>query len=469
MKTLIKNISLYSIVRILPPILSFILLPFYTKYTSTSDYGIISSMQVLNSVFVVLFVLAFDLALYRIYHDYSSKEDKKELLGTIFMTIVASGLIFSSLLIIFSDFTNLFFPSIDFFPYYFLTISYTFLQIFSTIPLVYYQMNHKALLYVILSLSSTIITIFFIIFFLIFQGEGAIGYLKGELFGKLILAPVYLFVTYKIISFKFSYSKLNNTLKFSLPMIPGILCAWIINLSDRIFIEKYLTLEDVAIYSVGYKLGSIVLILFGAISMAYSPYFYEKASMKDQKKVKFELGFINSTIIILSIYCSVFLILFANNLVDIFFDMRYENALIIIPIITFAYLFSLATGLLNLMFNQKKKSLDLMYIILFGAIMNFIFNFLLIPTYGMYGAAWATLISFSLIFFIQLILSKNYYYVPFDKKLILNYTLPVILICPLIILDRLDLKFLIFKIIVVIIYLLFLYKKLKVKFKLVTD
>ena len=58
-------------------------------------------------------------------------------------------------------------------------------------------------------------------------------------------------------------------------MIPALLCAWILNLSDRIFIERYFTLTDVGIYSLGYKIGGLVLILSNAFNKAYEPLFYK--------------------------------------------------------------------------------------------------------------------------------------------------------------------------------------------------
>lgn len=459
MKNLIKNISLYSIVRILPPLLSFALLPIYTSYTTQAEYGIITSMQVLNSIALVFFVMALDLALFRIYHDYKSKLDRSELLGTIFISIFSISSIILALFFFFSDYVSLIFSSIDFYPYFSLTISYTFLQIFSIIPLIYFQINHKASTYVILSLLSTLTSIGLILFFLIFKDEGAIGFLKGELYGKLVLVPIFIYVTFKIIRFKFSYSKFINTIKFSWPMIPGILSVWVLNLSDRIFIENYFSLEDVAIYSLAYKIASIVLILFGAINMAYNPFFYEIASSKNQIEAKKTLAFINNLFVIISLHMSLFLILFSNNIIDILFDDRYITATSIIPIIVLGCFFSLITGLLNLMFNQMKKSLELMYITLFGAFINLLLNFILIPKFGIYGAAWSTFYSLLIILIIEFIISKNYYYISFDFNKILKGSILIFLSIPIIIFDNSSLQFLFIKLIYVLMCFYFIYKK----------
>ena len=219
MNNFLKNISIYSIGRILPPLLSFFLLPIYTSNTTTFDYGIISSMQILNIFIALTFTLALDLALFRVYHDYKNEKDKRDLLGTLFISFLLISIFFSLIYILFQNKFVLIFNSIEFSPYYIITIGYTFLNIFSIIPLVYLQINHKSKSYIFLSLLSTVLSICFILYFLVFKQQGAVGYLKGEFFSKLILLPIFLYSTIKIINFNISFPKLINTLKFSLPMI----------------------------------------------------------------------------------------------------------------------------------------------------------------------------------------------------------------------------------------------------------
>ena len=90
MNNFLKNISIYSIARILPAILSFVLLPIYINNTTTYDYGIISSMQILSVIVGLTFTLGIDLALFRIYHDYDNEKDKRDLLGTIFIFLLVT-------------------------------------------------------------------------------------------------------------------------------------------------------------------------------------------------------------------------------------------------------------------------------------------------------------------------------------------------------------------------------------------
>lgn len=435
MNSFLKNISVYSIARILPAILSFILLPIYINNTTTIDYGIISSMQILSTMIGLTFTLGVDLAIFRIYYDYNNDKDRRDLLGTIFIFLLIASGIFVTIYFIFQDVVTKLFVSIEFFPYFAITIGYTFLNLFAVIPLIYFQIKHKSKSYLFFSLLSIVFNAAFILYFLVYKQQGALGFVKGEFISKLVLLPIFIYLTFKVINFKFYYKKLINTLKFSLPMIPGLLSAFILNLSDRIFIERYFSLEDVAIYTLSYKLASIILLICGAFTMAYNPFFYEKASSLDQKSAKKELSKINNIYAIISMYLSVGLILFANNILDIFFDERYWSGNQIIPFIVVGSYFNLLTGLLNLMYNQQKKSLELMYIIIVGAIINIILNILFIPNYGIIGAAFSTFASFFIIFIIEYKFAKLYYFIDFDFRLILKAFIPMFCLLVLLLID----------------------------------
>ncbi|GAB4284877.1 MAG: hypothetical protein Kow0068_10060 [Marinilabiliales bacterium] len=73
----LKNTSLYTIGNIIPQIANFFLLPLYTNYLSPADYGIVQSMQVLSAILIVFFTLAIDRAVYRLYFDFKTENEKK--------------------------------------------------------------------------------------------------------------------------------------------------------------------------------------------------------------------------------------------------------------------------------------------------------------------------------------------------------------------------------------------------------
>ena len=415
MNKVIKNIPIYSIGNILPQITSFILLPIYTRYMSPDQYGIVTSMLLIQSIFVIIFTLCLDRSIYRLYWDYN-EDQMVDFLSTISIALVALGTLFLILSFIFQNYVTLIFTKIDFHPYFTYALLGSYVGLFSLIPMGYFMIRQEAGKHVILSVLRLITTIGFILYFVIFSNEAAAGYLKGQLYGSAILVPVFLFILIKIVRwrFVFNHQMLKNGLMYSLPIIPGIVGAWILDLSDRIFIEQYFTLDDVGLYSMGYKIAAIVGIIMGGVSMAYTPFFFETANTRSEKESKKILSEYNYIYMLLVIIACFIILLFSYEFIYLLLDKEYQGAFIFVPVIVTAYLFQQGGGLVGTYYKQSKKTKQEAIITFFVAGINILLNFLIVPRYGAIGAAFTTLISFAVGFIISYWYSrKNCYFIPF--------------------------------------------------------
>lgn len=415
--------------------MSFILLPVYTFYISTEDYGIINSMQVLSAIIVLFFTCALDRGVLRMYYDFDSSLSKKMYLGTISISIFIISTVFLLLFFLFSDKLNLIYISIDFYPFYSYTLISCYLEVFSLIPLIYLQIHNKPLIYISLNLFKFIIGVSLTLYFIIFLNAGALGMIKALFFSNLIVLPIYLYYAIKSFSFKLDFKMLLDTFKFTLPILPTLLAAWVLNISDRIFVEKYFNMIDVGIYSLGSKISGSVLILFGAFSIAYSPYFFEKAKKQPNNK---DLFLFNKQICVFFLFLTFSLFILSKEIIKIFFKADYYESVNVIQILSLHTILSVFLGILNLMYYQSKATLPLLYIFILGSVVNIVLNFILIPELSFIGASYATVLSFLAMFLIQLKFAKNYYYIPFDWKIIFRVTVGFLVIYYLFELLRLD-------------------------------
>ncbi len=418
MNKIIKTTSFYTIGNILPQAAGFFLLPIYTRYLTPAEYGIVSSMQVLSTMLVVFFTMAIDRSIYRLYFDYKTDKDKKDYLGTITISLFFISVSVLVLLFIFRSFVGEIYKSINFYPFYVYAILTAFFSVFSIIPKIYFQMNEKAGKFVLLSILQFLLATGFVLWFIIKEKTGAVGMLEGRMLGNIILTPLFIFISYKTIKFTFKKQILKESLAFSLPMIPGLLMAWVLNLSDRIFIERYFNLHDVGIYSLGYKIAGLVLIFTSAFNLAYNPVFYRLANSEDQKMAKKTLFKYNNIYIVVILLITFFIVLFSKEAIQLLLDPKYFEAYKIVPIIAFAYLVSQISGLFNLMIYQEKKVIQLVVIGFIGAVINVLLNFLLVPPLGTYGAGYATVLAFIVIFVLDWWYAKKCYYLTFNWRLI---------------------------------------------------
>lgn len=427
MNKLVKNTGFYAIGQILPQFANFILLPVYTKYLTPNDYGIVSSMVVIESFLIIFFSLSLERSIFRLYWDYKTQEEQRTFLGTIVIFITFFSLVVLGLVFIFSNYVGLIYKSIPFYPFYTFSILTCFLSVFSLVPNIYFMLKEKAWQFVFVSLLQFIISTCLILWFIIENKTGAQGYMLARLLTGIILLPMFAFLSFKMISFKFRIKILKAALTFSLPIIPAIIIAWVLNLSDRVFIERYFSLFEVGVYSLGYKIASIVLVLSSSFFLAFTPMFFKLANSANQILAKNKISRFNTIYIILTLLVAFIISLFSKEIVIFFLDKKYLLSIKYIPILALSYVFSSATSITSQFFQQSKKMKGNLYISLLAAILNVILNFALIFPFGATGAAIATLLSMLSLFIISYIYTKKHcYFVPLNwKKLALPTSLMI--------------------------------------------
>lgn len=422
MKPLIKNIAIYTFGSFITKLVNFILLPVYTYYLTVSEFGIVNSMQVLGSFLIIFFTLSLESSYMRLYYDYKTEEEKKVLFSSLSIFIYINGLTMVLLLFVLNKYIGTVYKSIGFFPFYALIIISTFFSTFSTLPLVHLRINEKATKYLFLSLLQLFMNIAFTLVFLIFLSRGARGFLEASLISNLVIAFIYFLFTYSRIDFRIDFSILKKSILFALPIIPTLLIAWIIDFSDRLFIERYFNLESVGIYSLAYRFGLLVTFISSSIATAYNPYFFKLANSEDQVSAQISLYKSNNIIILLSLFLTFLISFFSQELIMLFFNKTYLEASKIIPLIAFSYFLSCVAGLYSLMIYQSKKMVRNLLNALIVCIVNILLNFILIPVLDYNGAAISTFITFLVMFLIAYFYVKyKCYFIDIDGVLLLTY------------------------------------------------
>jgi O-antigen/teichoic acid export membrane protein len=388
-----------------------------------ADYGIVNAVGLLGSISIILFSLAIDRSICRLYWDHKTDEARAQYLGSVTLPLWGiSSVMLLLLLFPLRGVVSLAFKSIPFFPYYVLAIITAYLQVFGLIPKAVLRVRQRARTFLWFSLVEFLITTVCVIWFILIRREGAAGMLKGLLAGPLVLAPFYIIYSFKIMHPALSLHVLRQSLRFSLPMIPVLLCSWVLSITDRIFIERYFSLSDVGIYSLGYRIAGLALVVCGAFDQAYNPLFYELASSEDQAAAKTKLFKYNNAYVLFLLFICFTISFFSREVVGLFLDARYREAYKIVPIISLAYFISLTSGLLNLSVYQAKSSLPMMWVQIGAALVNGGLNALMVPRFGAYGAAWATVFSFCVMFAVAYPMAKRRYFIPFNWPVLLTGT-----------------------------------------------
>jgi len=413
MPSLLKNTSIYTIGFLLPQVVGFLLLPIMSRYLSPEDFGIISSMEVLVFILSVFIILNLDQAAYRLYFDTNDDENRREMLGSLFVASGGTALIFLCITFLLRPLLQQVFESIPFSPFYVYAILACFFSSFSLIPRRFLQMSEKAKKFLWLSLSLFVIQTGLILWFVIVRNQGAEGQLKANLITALLFFPVYIVMGHKYFRWHFNVKVFQTAVRFAWPFIPTLLLTWVLDLSDRIFIERYSDLQELGIYAMGYKLSMILPFITYAFMTAYTPVFYRLANSEDQTTARNQLMHYSSLTAAGYLLITFLVALFAYEVVVLMLDERYSRAYEIVRIIIFSQFFvGIQRVTSGFCLMQSKKTKEIMYMGFVVALINIGLNFSLIPPFGIYGAAIATVLSFAILTVIQYQYSKRWFFIP---------------------------------------------------------
>ncbi|MGE6220116.1 oligosaccharide flippase family protein [Nubsella zeaxanthinifaciens] len=420
MSVFFKNTLLYSVGNVIVAVAGFVLLPVYANFMSVAEFGKINSLQTLAAVSAIFLSLALERALARVYYDYNEPEEKKIFINTVFISICAIGLVVLGITTLFSSQINRIFPSIPYYPFYIYTIIAALFNNWLSFFLILNQVKHKALNFLIITVIQLVITSSFILFYVIFLKQGALGYVKGTLFGTSLSAVICFVLSIKNFELKFSKKMLKNALLFSLPMFPNLISSWVLSLSDRIFIDNYFSQYELGLYSLGYKVASLISFVSTAFFMAFNPIFYDLANRPDQENSKRILTKYNNLyILIVSLLCGI-LFISCDGIIKILFGDKYINSIVFCKLFCISFAINQFSGVFNLMIYQTKKTSVVSIIVTIVAGINITFNYFLIPKYGAIVAVYNSILCSAVNFLLMYFYAKRNYYLKFDFKIIVQ-------------------------------------------------
>jgi O-antigen/teichoic acid export membrane protein len=412
-KKIFFSFSIYSITSIICALLGILILPILTKHLSERDYG----LTALFSTYIAILspIIGFSSSGY-FWLEFFRKEQSRSNLTKIFSTYFWFVCAFSSFIIIILFVFFPFYKNISFFSIFFIFLipATSFISVIGDETKSFFINNKKPIHYLIYSVLVTLIELCLSYYFIIYVFKDWKGRIVAWLISLFIqfLFTVWLFgVREKFIQFKFSRSILNKLLLFGYPLIFHQLGKYVINQSDRLFITKMISIDEAGIYSIGYQVGSMLLLPIAAFANFFTPFVYERLADINQTK-KIEIVKTSYIFAGLIIFCYLSMICIAPYFFKLLIDEKFHKGITYVFWVGLGYVFWGLYMLFStvIFFQQKTKFLGLLSIL--NMLLNAALNFLLIKHFGAIGAAYATTISFFVVFVITSIYSNNLYPMP---------------------------------------------------------
>ena len=416
--------------------LSFLLVPLYTKVMPPGSYGEVTLIFAWFAIFNVFLAYGMETAFFRFFN---TEKNKNKVVSTSLISLTVSSLLFVLVAMIFREplaaTLNIEYQYIKY------VIIILALDALSIIPFAWLRAIEKPTRYAMIKIFNVAINLGLNLYFLLLLPKLAEANPQGLL--NVLYIPdfeiSYIFISNLIASaltllllskryFKtkidFDRKLLNQMLRYGIPvMIAGI--AFTVNeVFDRIMLSELLPQDiaksEIGKYSACYKLALFMTLFATAFRLGIEPFFFSHASSENPKKAYAQ---ITDYFVVLGSAILLIVVVFADILKTILvLDEAYWEAMPIVPVILLA---SFCLGIyhnLSVWYKVTDRTRFGAYFSMIGAAITILVNYIFIPEIGYYASALATLGAYATMMFLSFFYGRKHYPIPYNLRKIIFYS-----------------------------------------------
>jgi O-antigen/teichoic acid export membrane protein len=421
LKRLGKHSAIYGLGGLVSRFLAVLLLPLYTRYLSPSDYGKVETLIALTTVVGILLAMGITSAFFRFYFDSPDAEHRRLVVRTSFwftMGMATLGLVLG--LALSSQIADVLFGSTE--PADLVAASFVGLwagmnwaQITSL-----FRVEERSVAYVVATVANILITVGATLVLVVALDKGPLGVIVGNFVGTLSVYFVLLAYRRDQLGLQFDRRLLREMNRFGIPLVPTAVFLWITNFSDRLFLVKLTDAAEVGRYSVGVRIASAMVLLLTAFRTAWPAFAF---SIEDEREAKRAYGFVLTYLVLVTTWVATALTLLSPWIVRWLAAPAFESASRVVGPLAFAAVAFGGYIVVAIGIGRARRTQFNWVVTGAAALVNASLNLILIPPYGMMGAAIATLAAYATMFFGMAWRAQHIYPVPYQWRRVLTATL----------------------------------------------
>ncbi len=406
-RRLLKHSSIYALGSILKNIVGFIMLPLYTRYLSPADYGVISLMLLMLSLFELLFSGRLGYALPKMYAEDTSDAARRMLISTALIFMAGVGVVSSvGVYLARAPLSSLIFGTTD---YVTIVAYFSFMvltQSLETHGLDYIRLQQRPWLFMGVSLLKLIIQLSLNVLLIVGFHQGVMGVALSTMISSATIALILVIYTVAKTGLGYNQALARRMLAFSWPMWLGGLASLYIGSSNRYYMRIFGTMDDIGLYSLAERFSGIMTML---IWQPFQQYWMVESFKYEQ------LGKRHAFNIVFSIICAVLFLaglgvaLFAPPVIRVMSRPAFYPASNGVPFLALAAIFNCLLQYVGFSFLVTEKTKLLSAYNYLTAIVVSVFYVAFIPILGHVGAALASACAWGMTFLIQYRQGRRHY------------------------------------------------------------
>jgi O-antigen/teichoic acid export membrane protein len=391
-RKLVSQSVIYGLGTYSTRVLGFFLIPVYTRYLAPPDYGILGLANMASNLLFIVLNFGQSTAFFRSYYDFDDEEGRKAVVTTsVILTLGICGPLCGLLILFAGPIADFVFGAPAYAGIFIVACLGSAANVFLRVPFAMMRAEEKATRYATLSAARGLTGMVLALILVVGLGWGAAGVVWSQFASQFVFLVALLPAAVWGLRWTFTTPVAGQLLSFGSPYVFAGLSTFILNLSDRFFLKHYTSLSEVGIYSLACSFGEILVLLLAALRIAYSPFVYSNMKSPDAPRLYARvltyyvtgMGFIALCVSLL-----------AKETIAIMAAPSYHAAATVVPLLAVAQFFHGFSFMAPIGIAIQRRPIFRTVSVLIAAGINLGLNFLLIPKYGMMGAAWSTVVAF---------------------------------------------------------------------------
>jgi O-antigen/teichoic acid export membrane protein len=408
---------------------SFLTFPILTRALTKEQYGVMSLISTTMLLAVAVSKAGLSDGIIRFHKEYSVGPEKLTVFSS---TVLIRGLTFSLVSVL------LYFAAIPVLDHYWkgrgdykvcfvIMGGYLFIRPLNVIVINFLRASGKTLFLNAVNLISTAVSVGVSLLFLLYVFKSLYGYYIGVIIAEFAVAVVFFswfFRQYRVIPARASGKLAIQLIKFGLPLLFGECAFLALSYADRYLIVAYYDEAVLGLYSVGYNVAMYIanIIMFSTYS-AIVPIYVDIYGGEGREKTEAFLQKCLNYLLMASIPIWFGYLAVAKDLFTTLASEKYASAATFSPVILLGTLIYALNSIFNAGLYLARRTMTMLTTSLFAVAVNVLMNILLLPAYGVMGAAISTLVPCAMVTLLNGYLSHKYISVKIHFGMIFYHTI----------------------------------------------
>jgi O-antigen/teichoic acid export membrane protein len=408
---LASRASVYLVASATAQLASLVTFPIYARVLGPEQYGVLALLMAFMGLGKTAALAGTNTALIRRYSAAEDEETRKDTVGSALGYVVASGAAANLIALLAAGVASqLLLGSGEYSSVFRLAVAAVSIELVVETLMALTRSMERAQLYVTITTIRVAGYVVMAVVFLLALGLGVEGAVLGILIGNTLALTALVVGLRGHLSLRMSPGTVSALVGFGIGLLPANLASWALNVADRYMIRGYMTLTDVGQYSAAYRVASLVQVGFVLpFHQAWLPFMFRHARDARGPEV---VARVSRYFAAVGLLITVILSAVGRPILVLFAGSEFAAAAVIIPIVSVGVLLGGSVSVVSpgLMVSGKTWLSSTIFVL--GAIGNVLLNVLLIPRFGIGGAAWATLLTYGGVAVGHIGVAQRHYRVP---------------------------------------------------------